>query len=250
MLLPQQLKELSADTVAGSSMIGNPEQPRVAKLDVIVQKNHELVSVLPEWPGAVSAEDNTLASAYAVLFKQWDKSMAENVVNPCAQATTWGLRCFSGIGNFGTLASIDRPAILTLLDNEGRLYQATLLSFKDELATLAFTSGIETVSVQDLEARWQGHYQLLWRTTPQGITLFRPGIRGPEVAWLAKNLLAAGVKSLRVKDVYDAEVVEAVRAFQRSRGLVADGIAGRQTLIHLNSVNDKSIPRLSNQGEG
>jgi general secretion pathway protein A len=250
MLLPQQLMELPADTDAGPSIIGNPEQSKVAKLDVIVQKHHELVPVLPEWPSAVSAEDNTLASAYVALFKQWDKSMAEDVANPCAQATTWGLRCFSGVGNFGTLASIDRPAILTLLDNEGRLYQVTLLSLKDELATLAFTFGIEAVTVHDLEARWQGHYQLLWRTTPQGFTLSKPGDRGSEVTWLAKNLLAAGIKSLRVKDVYDDDVVEAVRAFQRSRGLVADGIAGRQTLIHLNSVNDKTIPRLSHQGEG
>ena len=115
---------------------------------------------------------------------------------------------------------------------------------------LAFSFGIETVTVDDLEARWQGHYQLLWRTTPLGFTLSKPGDRGPDVTWLAKNLLAAGIKSLRVKDVYDDDVVEAVRAFQRSRGLVADGIAGRQTLIHLNSVNDKTIPRLSNQGEG
>ena len=257
MLLPQQLMELPADTDAGSSMIRNPEQSKVAKLDVIVQKHDELVPVLdelvpvlPEWPGAVSAEDNTLASAYAALFKQWDKSIAEDITNPCVQAITWGLRCFSGVGNFGTLASIDRPAILTLLDNEGRLYQATLLSLKDELAMLAFTFGIETVTVDDLEARWQGHYQLLWRTTPQGFTLAKPGDRGPDVTWLAKNLLAAGIKSLRVKNVYDGDVVEAVRAFQRSRGLVADGIAGRQTLIHLNSVNDKTIPRLSNQGEG
>ena len=250
MLLPQKLMELPANTDAGPSMIGNPEQFKVAKLDVIIQKQHELVPVLPEWPSAVSAEDNTLASAYVALFKQWDKSMAEDAANPCAQATTWGLRCFSGVGNFGTLASIDRPAILTLLDNEGRPYQATLLSLKDELATLAFTFGIETVTVQDLEARWQGHYQLLWRTTPQGLTLSKPGNHGPEVTWLAKNLLAAGIKSLRVKGVYDDDVVEAVRAFQRSRGLVADGIAGRQTLIHLNSVNDKTIPRLSNQGEG
>jgi general secretion pathway protein A len=250
MLLPQQLMELPANTDAGPSIIGNPERSKVAKLDVIVQRHHELVPVLPEWPSTVSAEDNTFASAYVALFKQWDKSMAEDVSNPCAQATTWGLRCFSGVGNFGTLASIDRPAILTLLDNEGRLYQATLLSLKDELATLAFTFGIETVTVHDLEARWQGHYQLLWRTTPRGFMLSKPGDRGPDVTWLAKNLLAAGIKSLRVKDVYDDDVVEAVRAFQRSRGLVADGIAGRQTLIHLNSVNDKTIPRLSNQGEG
>ena len=62
--------------------------------------------------------------------------------------------------------------------------------------------------------------------------------------------IAANIKSAQVKDFYDSNVSEAVEAFQRSRGLVADGIAGRQTLIHLNSVNDVTVPRLNYQGEG
>lgn len=249
-LLPQQLSEPLADTVAGSPVVENPELSQVATLDEITQEPNELVSVLPKWPGAVIAGGNTLAAAHAVQFRQWDISLTEKIADPCARANTWGLRCFSGIGNLGILASNDRPTILTLLDSEGRQYHATLLSLEGELATLAFSHGIETVAVQELEARWQGHYQLLWRTSPQGSSLFRPGQRGPGVTWLTKNLLAADIKSTQVKDFYDSKVVEAVKAFQRSRGLVADGIAGRQTLIHLNSVNDITVPRLNYQGEG
>jgi general secretion pathway protein A len=90
----------------------------------------------------------------------------------------------------------------------------------------------------------------LWRTAPQGITLLRPGSSGPSVAWLTESLRSAGIESARVGNAYDADVVAAVRAFQRQRGLVADGIAGRQTLIHLNSANDRSIPRLGKREEG
>jgi general secretion pathway protein A len=250
MLLPQQLDESLADTVAELPVAENPEPSQVATLDAIAQEPQEFVSVLPGWPGAATAEGNTLAAAQAAQFKQWDISLTENNADPCTQATTWGLRCFPGSGNLGTLASNNRPAILTLLDSEGRQYHVTLLSLKDELATLAFTHGIETVAVQELEARWQGHFQLLWRISPQGFSLFRPGERGPGVTWLTENLLAAGIESAQVQDFYDSDVVEAVKAFQRSRGLVADGVAGRQTLIHLNSVNDVTIPRLNNQGEG
>jgi general secretion pathway protein A len=219
-------------------------------LDAIAQGPQEFVSVLPGWPGAATAEGNTLAAAQAAQFKQWDISLTENNADPCTQATTWGLRCFPGSGNLGTLANNNRPVILTLLDSEGRQYHVTLLSLKGELATLAFTHGIETVAVQELEARWQGHFQLLWRVSPQGFSLFRPGERGPGVTWLTENLFAAGIESAQVQGFYDSDVVEAVKAFQRSRGLVADGVAGRQTLIHLNSVNDVTIPRLNNQGEG
>jgi general secretion pathway protein A len=249
-LLPQQLNEPPADTVDGSPVVENPEPPPMVTLDAIPQETNELVPVLPVWPGAVTTASNTLAAANRVQFKRWDVSLSENILEPCAQANTWGLRCFSGIGNLGTLASNDRPTILTLLDSEGQQYYVTLLSLQGELATLAFFHGIETVAVQELEARWQGNYQLLWRISPQGFSLFRPGERGPGVTWLTKNLLAADIKSAQVKDFYDSDVIEAVKAFQRSRGLFADGIAGRQTLIHLNSVNDVTIPRLNYQGEG
>jgi len=249
-LLPQQVNESLTDIVDGSPLAGTPELSQEETLDAQTSEPNELVSALPEWPGAVTAEGNTVAAAHAMLFKQWDISLTEKTADPCAQANTWGLRCFSGSGNLGLLASNDRPTILTLLDSEGRKYDVTLLSLKGELVTLAFSHGIETVAVQDLEARWRGHYQLLWRISPQGFSLFRPGERGPGVTWLTKNLLAADIKSAQVKDFYDSDVVEAVKAFQRSRGLVADGRAGRQTLIHLNSVNDATVPRLNYQGEG
>jgi general secretion pathway protein A len=139
---------------------------------------------------------------------------------------------------------------LTLVDNQGRQYHATLIALNDEQATLAFAHGIETVAVQDLEAHWRGQYQLLWRTSPHGYTIIRPGSRGPGVTWLTKNLLAAGVESVAVQNAYDADVVTAVREFQRNHGLVADGVAGRQTLIQLNSANDKSVPRLSKREDG
>jgi len=250
LLLPRPLNESLTDIVAGSPVAGKPELSQVATLEAITPEADEGMSALPQWPGAVTAEGNTLAGAHAVLFKQWDIPLTEQITDPCAQANTWGLRCFSGIGNLGLLASNDRPVIVTLLDSDGREYDVTLLALKDEVATLAFSHGIETVPVQELEARWQGHYQLLWRTSPQGFSLFRPGERGPGVTWLTKNLLAADIRSAQVRDIYDANVVEAVKAFQRSRGLVADGIAGRQTLIHLNSVNDATVPRLNYQGEG
>ncbi|MCG6888061.1 MAG: AAA family ATPase [Gammaproteobacteria bacterium] len=250
LLLARPLNESLPDIVAGSPAAGNPELSQVATLDAKTPEADEGMSALPQWPGAVTAEGNTPAGAHKVLFKQWDIPLTEQIADPCAQANTWGLRCFSGIGNLGLLASIDRPVILALLDSDGRKYDVTLLALKDELATLAFSHGIETVPVQELEARWQGHYQLLWRTSPQGFSLFRPGERGPGVTWLTKNLLAADIRSAQVRDIYDSNVVEAVKAFQRSRGLVADGIAGRQTLIHLNSVNDATVPRLNYQGEG
>ncbi len=202
------------------------------------------------WPKQAIATDNASTAAQIAQFRQWGISLTNGATDPCKQAITQGLRCFSAIGNLGSLINLDRPAILTLVDYLGQQYQATLLNISGDQATLAFAHGIEKVSVDDLEMHWQGQYQLLWRVAPDGLAIFRPTDRGPGVTWLTKNLRAAGITSVQVKDNYDANVVEAVKAFQRNRGLLVDGIAGRQTLIHLRSVNDKSVPRLTSQSEG
>jgi len=85
--------------------------------------------------------------------------------------------------------------------------------------------------------------------TPEGRSILRPGDRGAEVTWLTRGLEAAGIAT-EPTDNYDAGVSQSVRTFQRSRGLLGDGIAGRQTLIHLNTVVDQTVPRLDTRGAG
>jgi len=245
-ILPQRSLELLPGVVIEPPAIESiVTEPPIIEPPVAVKPETS-----PQWPDEAVSRDDTFTAAYLAQFKQWSITLNTDNDDPCTQAIGWGLRCFGGVGNLGSLISIDRPAILTLVDNEGRKFYATLLALEDELATVAFAHGIETVTVQDLEAHWRGHYQLLWRTSSNGYAIIKPGSRGPEVTWLTKNLLAAGVKSVQVNNTYDEDVVAAVRAFQRNHGLVADGIAGRRTLIQLNSANNKTIPRLSSREGG
>ncbi|NNE63780.1 MAG: AAA family ATPase [Gammaproteobacteria bacterium] len=202
------------------------------------------------WPRQASQGKDSLLTAQKALFKQWNVVLPDNIIEPCARANIEKLRCFSGVGNLGSLIDIDRPAILTLIDSAGQQYHATLLAIGDKQATIAFGSDVKTVSIDALEARWRGQYQLLWKTSPQGYAIIRPGNRGEEVAWLTGQLIAAGIDSLQQQAVYDARVVEAVKTFQRDQGLVADGIAGRQTLIRLASQVDSTVPKLSDPGAG
>ncbi|MDH5355111.1 MAG: AAA family ATPase [Gammaproteobacteria bacterium] len=204
---------------------------------------------VPGWPEQVIAEDNSLATAQIAQFKQWGIELENDDIAPCKTALKRGLRCYSGVGNLGSVANYDRPAILTLFNDKGQKYQATLLSIDNDKATLAFRHGIETVAIRYLEARWQGQYQLLWRTPPDGRSVVRPGDQGENIIWLTKSLFAAGIKSVKIHTRYSEKVTSAVKEFQRKSGLEIDGIAGRQTLIQLNSSTDDSIPRLSNRGE-
>lgn len=69
---------------------------------------------------------------------------------------------------------------------------------------------------------------------PNGETL-EPGDRDPRVVALRRRL---GVPASPMPEVYDAPVVQAVQAFQRSKGLKADGILGKGTLAYLNAKPD------------
>jgi len=209
-----------------------------------------VVAAPPGWPDGVSAENNTDTTAQAALFRLWGLPPPQNGADPCALAIDAGLRCYAGSGNLGSLERRDRPAILTLVDASGRSYPATLRSIGETTATVEFAHGVETVTRTELERHWRGRFQMLWRMTPEGRVVLRPGDRGAEVAWLTRALEAAGIEPVAVTDDYDAGVTAAVRAFQRRHGLLGDGIAGRQTLIHLNTALDQNVPRLVARGAG
>ena len=208
----------------------------------------EVSESLPEtnsdWLSRVRTDNNTLFRAEQTMFRQWGFPFVDNNIDPCSGADKSGLECFSGLGNLGSIIDFNRPAVLTLVDSQGRQFFTTLLAVADNMVTLSFAHGIETITKKSLEAHWKGRYRLLWRLSPQGSSVIRPGSNKQDVAWLTTRLLSAGIESVEVKKSYNTSVIEAVKSFQRSRGLVADGIAGRQTLIHLSSVIDKSVPKL------
>ena len=63
--------------------------------------------------------------------------------------------------------------------------------------------------------------------------------------WLASSLANINGQELPGIVSYDAKLIRAVKNFQKSEGLTSDGIAGVQTLIRINSVTDKNVPRLT-----
>ncbi|HEY9835168.1 MAG TPA: peptidoglycan-binding protein, partial [Stenomitos sp.] len=63
--------------------------------------------------------------------------------------------------------------------------------------------------------------------------VLRLGDRGPEVTNLQQELRQRGFNPGRVDGVYGSQTQEAVRQFQSTRDLFADGIAGRETLTAL-----------------
>ena len=105
------------------------------------------------------------------------------------------------------------------------------------------------ISLSDLESRWFGDYTILWRMPPAFTGAIKLGTSGDDVQWLASNLAAINGQEVPGIISYDTRLIRDVKNFQKQEGLSSDGIAGVQTLIQINTVMDKSVPRLT-KGSG
>jgi general secretion pathway protein A len=102
-------------------------------------------------------------------------------------------------------------------------------------------------TIGQVEPFWYGEYTLMLQAPPGGRLFLKAGDRGPEVAWLREQLeVVQGVKVLAADaQLYGYPLQERVLEFQRSRGLMADGVVGKHTLIHLNtSTGREGVPVL------
>lgn len=186
------------------------------------------------------------ATAFATLFTLWGRSFEPESQPACQQAEVLNLRCWFQRGSVTYLRSLDRPAILNLIGEDGEQYQVVLQHMDADTASLAFGSQTVRTSLADLSRYWFGDSLMLWRPGAlQGEDL-APGMEGEGVRWLRASLERIGGDSASgsVADTgssfFDSDLEARVRDYQRQRRLSVDGIAGAQTQIAINT--DLDIP--------
>lgn len=186
------------------------------------------------------------ATAFATLFALWGRSYEPGSQPACQQAEVLNLRCWFQRGSVTYLRSLDRPAILNLIGEDGEQYQVVLQHMDSDTASLAFGARTFRTSLTDLSRFWFGDSLMLWRPGAlQGEDL-APGMEGEGVRWLRASLERIGgdSESGSVPDAgpsfFDSDLETRVRDYQRQRRLSVDGIAGAQTQIAINT--DLDIP--------
>ena len=123
---------------------------------------------------------------------------------------------------------MDRPAILTLVDNTGNSHEVVLTAIRGTSAELSIGGVAVTHPVADIAAMWFGDFTLLWRPPTGSVVSLAVGSRGPAVAWLRNSLAAIDERYASENpqsSVFDAELDELVRSFQRDHRLDIDGVA-------------------------
>lgn len=177
-------------------------------------------------------------SAFAAIFDLWDARYDPARGSPCDQATRQGLRClFRSEGSIGALRQLNRPAILTLVDEDGVMHQVVLSKLDSRAAAVTTGGRTARVELSELTHYWFGDHLILWRPPTAAGGALVPGTQGPGVVWLRESLARLRGEALeeRASPVYDPPLEADVRRYQRQKMLEVDGIVGEMTQLALTS---------------
>lgn len=179
------------------------------------------------------------------LLARWAiKSEVTDRLALCAQASRHALSCMEGFGRWDTLRAYNRPVLLSLHRRNGNEAYLTMVGMENDHALIATNEGVIPLALRELDAYWSGEYLLIWRPPLGGVSMIAAGANEQAVEWLRSALQRVDGLATSTKE-FDQELGERLRAFQRSRGLTADGMAGPHTLIHLNTVvAEQQVPLL------
>lgn len=231
-LSPQEIRtDVAEPQSARDRPVGTPEMPLAT-----------LAGILTE------ADDTWYRSAWSALFTEWSLVLPAGA-NPdyCVFARENGLRCMYERGTWDVLRYFDRPVVMRLSLDDGRRVSATLRDLQGDIAEVVLGDTVMRLPTAEVDRYWYGDYVMLLKAPPAGSMYMKAGGRWADVQWLREQLGLIQGSSLTAADpmYFDQQLHERTLAFQRAQGLVADGIVGKHTIIHLNTRSDRpGIPRL------
>lgn len=180
-------------------------------------------------------------NAFETLLGLWRGAYQPGASPACQQAEEQGLQCVYQRGSWAKLRQHNRPVILTLLDEQGLKHHLVLSSLDERTAALLIGGNAFNVRIETIARFWFGDYLLVWRPVSNDNRTLSLGMTGSDVRWLRENLdrLNGYATAMHDSDLFNQELQQSVREFQRRNRLHIDGIAGTQTLITLASTNSQ-----------
>ena len=204
-----------------------------------------LLAMLPKGP----------ETAFNAMASLWNAPAAtgrgkRTSVDALARQSGLSLDHFNG--SFGALQRLNTPAILELkVPGSGTRYLAVTGITKDRITTLPALPGKAQLTRKELEKRWSGRGYILWKNhlnIPQSLS---PGSADVAVIRLQTLLTGAGFISGELSGRFDDATRKALTAYQRARGLKADGKPGIRTMLRLYRDDGRfPTPQLGADGSG
>ena len=199
----------------------------------------------------LTTTDNNREIALSTLLMRWQPNYKTSANTTVCKDSGHNLSCFNHRGNLNSLRKLNRPVVLKLYNDNGKIAYLVLSKLNKDQATL--NTGQETfeINTQLIEKHWFGEFSLLWQTPPFYQQTILPGSSGDTVQWLGQQLtrLYNHDSNPTIHNTYSEELVTLLKRFQKNKGLIPDGIAGPLTLIHLNTAIGQPAPQLNSHLE-
>jgi general secretion pathway protein A len=199
------------------------------------------LSELTDVFGGSAAHDENIV--LRELARRWGVTLADG--DACLAAKKNELQCYKSSGGLTEIRRLDRPSILALRDDSNKTHYVILAALNDSTATLRMGDRTHMVTLVALGRHFNGNFSTLWRAPQATRATLAAGDRGADVSRFAAQLAKVnGLPQAAANQLYDAALARQVREFQAAQGLDIDGVAGAQTMMHLNSAAGVDEPRL------
>jgi general secretion pathway protein A len=193
-----------------------------------------------ELEAELAATTLTPRQSWQALGRLWGLTLDGS--DPCAAAWQQRVACFnSKPTNLALIRELNRPGIITLLDNNKRPAQVVLTGLTDQTASLRMGTQNHSVSLSVLASRWRGDFATLWRVPDDYAEKVVNGKARPVSEWLEAQLAKVPGSTVASQQ---SSLRDRIYAFQLANGLSADGQAGPMTLMQLNRVAGVKEPQL------
>lgn len=208
---PELKAEIIPEDVPVSQVeVEEPEQP--AELDEAWLQEHQQ----QVWRG---------------LAEMWNQPGAAFAIQAaCNGDNSLGYACLRDQGSWSKISRLGLPVVLVL---QGETPSYLLLHGIDSDRLLIGTlQQMKTISRESVESDWLGGYLVVWPQAAEWPAYIGRGDTGPAVATVMEMSTRVDVP-YHGEHVFDAAFELWLKAFQVRNGLQADGIIGRNTLLHL-----------------
>ncbi|MGB0472939.1 MAG: AAA family ATPase [Porticoccaceae bacterium] len=212
--------------------------------EILIEPSLENISAT-----AAQAQVPVASNPFADLFALWsieiEPVFSEEEVFALAAINDMDAEKLAS-GELEELLAVDRPGIVWIEEENGRLKSYVLTALDDESVWLHADSSTRRESLEWFVERWNGAFLYLWYS-PEDIQVLRLGDKDQvAVNWLQSKLQLMDSDYLPyiTGGNYTEVIRDKVLNFQQQQGIEEDGVVGRQTIMKLNQLVDSSIPTL------
>jgi len=175
--------------------------------------------------------DSQHETAWQALADLWhDSGRANDMRSACDGVVATGYACLRERGSWARVQQLGLPVLLVLSGEESR---HLLLRGMTRLGLLV---GDEHSSVEvfrtAVENRWLGEFIVAWPQAPDWPSQIQRGESGMAVD-IIMEMASLAEPAWQGSGIFDEKFESWLMAFQRRKGLKADGIVGPNTLLYL-----------------